>query len=79
MQLAAERFQDRQHLGEAHGGLPAFQFDQEAKADSSRRSQLILTQASGEPSSTNHDADLFDRHSTLPIGNIYPFLATEVQ
>jgi len=50
VQAAAERVQNSEHFGEAHRGLSAFQFDQEADADIGRCSQLILAEALGKPS-----------------------------
>jgi hypothetical protein len=70
--------QYRQHLGKAHRGLPAFQFNKEAKAHPRCRSQLILTQALREARLTDDGSDLFDGHVIFPIGNTMPDLAIDV-
>jgi hypothetical protein len=70
--------QDRQHLGQAHRGFPAFQFDKEADANSRRRRQLVLAQALGNPGLANEGSNLFDSHVFFPIGNILAHLAAGV-
>ena len=68
---AAERIQDREHLGEAHGGFPAFKLDKEAEADTGGRGQLILAQALGKPSLTDDGTNLFDNHGDVPDREYY--------
>jgi hypothetical protein len=62
VQAAAKRVEDGEHLVETDGGLSALQFDQEAQADTSSRSQLILAQALCEAGLPHDGANLVDSH-----------------
>jgi hypothetical protein len=62
VQTAAKRVKDGEDLRQAHCGLAALQFNQEADPDAGRCSQLVLTQALGKPSLTDDGTYVFDSH-----------------
>ena len=66
IEAAAESVQNRKHFDKAQRGLAALEFDQETKADTGCRSQLVLTEALCTPGPTDDGTNLFDCHSDFP-------------
>lgn len=78
MQTAAERVQNRNHLGEPNSRFAPFQLDEEANPNAGRGSQLVLPQALCKPGLSNDGPDFFRGHLEFPIGKSITLCRLEV-